>query len=153
MTLVDANVLLHAYNASSSHHSAARQWLERAFAGPEPVCLAWATILAFLRIGTNPRAFPEPYSLEEATALVSEWLSVPSLRVLDPGERHWEILRSLLPAAQARGPLVMDAHLAALAIEHGAILCSTDRDFTRFPGLRWRNPIEAHGVSASHAVS
>lgn len=142
MILVDANLLLYAYNATSPLHAAARRWIESAFGGPRPVRLAWVTVLAFLRIGTNPRAFPNPLALDEATGIVSEWLSLPAVDVLDPTERHWPMLAELLPIAQARGPLVMDAHLAALAIEHGATLCSTDRDFSRFPNLVWENPLD-----------
>jgi toxin-antitoxin system PIN domain toxin len=140
--LIDANLLLYAYNSSSNHHEVARRWLEEVFFGPEPVRLAWATILAFLRIGTNPRAFPYPFTPAEAVGIVSEWLERPGVLVLDPEERHWRILGNLLTSAQARGALVADAHLAALAIEHGAILCTSDRDFSRFPGLQIFNPLE-----------
>jgi hypothetical protein len=140
--LLDANVLLYAYNARDRKQEVARLWLERALAGREEVRLAWVTILAFLRIGTNPRVFEQPLSIEEAVACVAEWLAQPAVAVIEPGERHWHILSELLPAAQAKANLVMDAHLAALAIEHGATLCSTDRDFTRFPGLRFRDPLE-----------
>ncbi len=142
MILIDANILLDAYNSSSKRHERARRWLEGIFSGREPARLAWATILAFLRIGTNPRAFPYPFSMAEAVAIVSEWLDRSSAEVLEPGERHWTLLSGLLQEGQARGPLVTDAHLAALAIEHGATLCSSDRDFARFPGLRVLNPFE-----------
>ena len=142
MILIDANLLLYAYNSSSSHYEAARKWLEKVFLGPEPVGLAWATILAFLRIGTNPRAFPYPFTPEEAAGIVSEWLGRAGVLVLVPEEKHWEILSNLMTPAQVRGALVADAHLAALAIEHGAILCTSDRDFTRFPGLETFNPFE-----------
>lgn len=143
MTLIDANLLLYAYNSSSEHHHRARGWLEEVLSKPEPVRLAWVSILAFLRIGTNSRAFESPLSTAEAISIVSEWLAQPALAILDPGERHWTILKDLLPQAQARGPLVMDAHLAALALEHGAILCTSDRDFARFPGLQMVNPLDA----------
>lgn len=142
MILVDANLLLYAYNASCDHHAPARRWWEEVMSGSDPVALAWVTILAFLRIATNPRAFPQPLAPEEAVAIVSEWLERPMVVVLHPGERHWQLLSQLLTTAQARGPLAMDAHLAALAMEHGATLCTTDRDFTRFSGLRIRNPLE-----------
>ncbi len=143
MILIDANLLLYAYDASSGSHRRAHAWLEGVLSGPEPFGLAWATILGFLRISTHPRVFASPLSIAEAVSIVSEWLAHPGVRVLDPGERHWAILSELLPASQARGPLVMDAHLAALAIEHGAVLCTTDQDFTRFRGLRRLNPLEA----------
>lgn len=142
MTLVDANILLHAYNSSSSQHAAARRWLEGALSGPGQVRIAWVTVLAFLRISTNPRAYPAPFLPGEASDIVSEWLRQPNVATLDPGDRHWEILRGLMTFGQTRGPLIMDAHLAALAIEHGAILATTDKDFARFPELRWTNPLD-----------
>lgn len=145
MKLIDANLLLYAYDASSPFHSQARPWLEELFSDLEPVWLPWASIHAFLRIGTNPRILENPFSVEEATTIVGEWLEQPTVQVLEPGPRYWPILSELLPAAQARGNLVMDAHLAALAIEHGATLLSTDRDFTRFAGLRWQNPLKQAG--------
>lgn len=141
MILVDANLLLYAYNPSDPNHGRAREWVERTFSGAEPVRLAWVTILAFIRIGTNPRAFPNPLSIADAVSTVGEWLAQHAVDVLQPTERHWEILSELLPKAQARADLVTDAHLAALAIEHGAALCSTDRDFARFPKLRFENPL------------
>lgn len=142
MILVDANLLLYAHDKESAHHSRSRSWLEGTLAGPEPVRLAWMVVLAFLRIVTDPRALRRPMSIAEAVSVVGEWLEHPNFGLLHPTDRHWAILSDLLPAAQARGPLVMDAHLAALAIEHGATLCSTDRDFTRFPRLRFSNPLE-----------
>jgi toxin-antitoxin system PIN domain toxin len=141
MILVDVNVLLYAYDARAESHAEARQWLERAFAEQQPLRLAWVTILAFLRIGTHPRAQGNPFSMSEAVANVNEWLAYPSVAILNPGERHWSILTKLMSDAQVRGPLVTDAHLAALAIEHGAQLCTADRDFARFPGLRLINPL------------
>ena len=111
--------------------------------GAEPVGLAWIVLLAFIRIGTNPAALSRALSLEEATGIVADLLERPTAALVHPGEQHWVLFRRLLMDAQARGDLVTDAHLAALAIEHGATLCTTDRDFARFPGLRWRNPLEA----------
>jgi toxin-antitoxin system PIN domain toxin len=111
------------------------------FSGGESVGLPWASLLAFVRIGTNLRAFPTPLTITEAVEIVGEWLAQPVVHPVGPGDRHWSILAELLPRAQAKGPLVTDAHLAALAIEYGALLCSTDGDFSRFPGLRWHNPI------------
>jgi uncharacterized protein len=141
MILVDANLLLYAYNPSDPAHPGARTWLEATFSGAEPVGLPWATLLAFLRIATNPRAFPNPLTIAEGVEIVGQWLDLPAVQVLEPTERHWQVLAELLPRSQARGPLVADAHLAALAIEHGALLCSTDRDFSRFAGIRWQNPL------------
>lgn len=141
MILIDASVLLYAYDSSSPRHEAARGWLEDTFSQPEPVGLSWPAIVAFLRITTNSRAMDHPFSLDQACAAVSLWLERPSVTILVPGERHPEILRKLIIEGQAFGPLVMDADLAALAIEHGATLCTTDKDFTRFPGLRTLNPL------------
>ncbi len=142
MILIDANLLLYAYDSSSEYHKNAKDWFQEVLSQPEPVRLAWMTILAFLRIATNPRAFTRPLSINEALAVVSDWLSIPSVRILNPTERHLEIMNTLLPAAQVSGPLVMDGHLAALAIEHGATLYTNDKDFARFSGVRLRNPLQ-----------
>lgn len=142
MILVDANLLLYAYDSGSAHHNGARGWLESALSKPQPVGLAWTAILAFLRIGTDRRLRQQAPSMGEAASIVSSWLDRPNVTLLNPGERHWEILRGLAIKGQVQGRLVMDAHLAALAIEHGAELATTDRDFTRFPGLRILNPLE-----------
>jgi len=139
--LIDANLLLYAYDSSSTNHESARRWLEGVFAGYAPVRMAWTTVLAFLRISTNTRLQRQVFTLPEAISIVEEWLAEPNFSLLAPGDRHWRILASLLPEAQARGPLVMDADLAALAIEHGATLYTNDRDFSRFPGLKYVNPI------------
>jgi toxin-antitoxin system PIN domain toxin len=139
--LIDANLLLYAYHSRSDHHERSRSWLEDALSGRAPVRLAWWTIFAFLRIGTSPRIFEHPLRMTEAAAIVSSWLSVETVALLEPGERYWEIFTGLLRAAQVTGPLVTDAALAALAIEHGATLCTTDRDFSRFPALRTVNPL------------
>jgi len=143
MILIDANLLLYAYGAASEHHAKARPWLEFVLSRAEPVGLAWVTILAFLRIGTDSRLQGRPLLMREAISIVNEWLSRPNVAVLEPGERHWSILSRLLPESQARGPLVMDAHLAALAIEHGATVATNDRDFTRFPGLGLEYPLDS----------
>jgi toxin-antitoxin system PIN domain toxin len=143
--LVDANLLLYAYHERAEQHEASRTWLEAALSGPELVRFAWLTLWAFLRIGTNPRVFERPLSTSEAEAVVSSWLAQPAAGLLEPGERHWEILRGLMREGQAAGPLLMDAVIAAIALEHGATLCTTDRDFSRFAGLKWTNPIAARG--------
>ena len=141
MILIDANLLIYAYNSGSREHDRARPWLEGVLSRPEPVGLAWLTILAFIRITTTHRLLARPFSLEEVISVVDEWLGLPQVALLDPGPRHWEILRGLVASAQARGSLAMDAELAALSIEHGATLCTTDRDFSRFEGLRFVNPL------------
>ena len=143
MMLVDANVLLYAYQPRAIHHDRCRLWMEEAFSGDEPVCIAWVTVLAFLRIATHPRVFEAPLTTSEAVEIVSSWLGRDAVSVLEAGERCWEILRALVVDAQASGPLVMDAFLAALAIENGATLVTTDRDFARFPKLRRVDPTAA----------
>jgi hypothetical protein len=139
--LVDANLLLYAYHPRAEQHEPSRAWLEAALSGPELVRFAWLTLWAFLRIGTNPRVFERPLSMSEAEAVVSSWLAQPTAGILEPGERYWDILRGLVREGQTSGPLVMDAAVAAIALEHGATLCTTDRDFSRFPGLKWTNPL------------
>jgi toxin-antitoxin system PIN domain toxin len=142
MILVDANLLLYAYDAASVHHAPARRWLETTLSAVEPVGLAWVALLAFLRVGTNPRLRREAPTVEEAAAIVADWLERPMVTLVNPGERHWEILHEMMIKGQARGLLVTDAHLAALAIEHGATLATCDRDFARFPGLKFFNPLD-----------
>lgn len=141
MILIDANLLLYAYHPRDERHAAATRWLESVLSGVEPVRFAWLSLWAFLRIATNPRVFDRPLLPSEADKAVSSWLARRVTGILEPDERYWEILRSLLHGDQVKGPLVMDAALAALAIEHGATLHSTDGDFSRFAGLRWRNPL------------
>lgn len=143
MILVDANLLLYAYHPKAEQHEKSRAWLEAVLSGPDLVRFAWLTLWAFLRIATSPRVFDRPLSASEAEAVISSWLAQPVAGILEPGERHWDILRGLVRDSQATGPLVMDAALAALALEHGATLCTTDRDFSRFSGLKWTNPLTA----------
>ncbi len=141
MTIIDANVLIYACNVAAPRHRPARKWLESAFSSAEPIRLAWATIHAFLRIVTHPRILPRPFSNQSALSLVEEWLAQPSVAPIEPGTRYWSIFREVVRIGQVRGDLMMDAHLAALAIENGAVLCTTDKDFTRFEGLRLLNPL------------
>ncbi|MBI5481463.1 MAG: type II toxin-antitoxin system VapC family toxin [Deltaproteobacteria bacterium] len=141
MILLDANVLLYAYDETSPHHERARVWLERTLAAPAPVGLPWATVLAFLRISTNARALQRPLTLEAAIGIVDSWFEQPCVTLVAPGPQHYRILCDLLRNAQAKGPLVTDAHLAALALEHGAAVATSDRDFSRFSGLRVVNPL------------
>jgi toxin-antitoxin system PIN domain toxin len=141
--LVDANVVLYAYHPRAAQHEACRHWMEMTFSDLTPVGLPWLTIWAFLRISTNPRAFEQPLGIKEAEDIVSSWLDVPVVRVVEPGERYWEILSKLLVEAQVSGPLVTDAALAALALEHGASVCTTDRDFLRFSEVKATDPTRA----------
>lgn len=140
MDLVDANVLLYAVDASSSHHGPAAEWLDAALGGRRPVALPWLSLLAFVRISTNPRASRTPLAVEDAADQVRRWLAAPAALVVEPTDRHAEILLGLLLEAGTGGNLVSDAHLAALAVEHGATVVSYDRDFARFPGVRHRVP-------------
>jgi len=141
----DANVLLHAVNRSAPEHKNAHAWLEKALGGSEPVGFTWIVLLAFLRLSTRRGLFPAPLTTETATGYVEEWLGQPTARVLHPTARHLDVLRGLLLAAGTAGNLTTDAHLAAVALEHGAELWSYDRDFARFEGLRWHRPEPAAG--------
>jgi toxin-antitoxin system PIN domain toxin len=141
--LIDANVLLYAYDPRSKHHERCRSWLETMLSGEEAVRIAWVTLLAFLRISTNPRVYEAPLTGAEAVAIVSSWIERDTFTVLEAGEQCFDILRRLLEEAQATGPLVTDAFLAALALENGATLVTTDRDFARFPKLRLADPTAA----------
>jgi toxin-antitoxin system PIN domain toxin len=142
MKLLDANVLLYAYNSDSPHHEICRVWLEQAFNGTEPVALPWQTALAFVRIATNSRVSSRPLTCEQACSIVDRWLEHPNITLVGPTEQYWSVLRELLIEAQISGPLVTDAALAALAVEQGATLCSTDRDFRRFRGLKVIDPLQ-----------
>jgi toxin-antitoxin system PIN domain toxin len=141
MILIDANLLLFAYNTRAAEHDASRTWLEATLSGSTLVRFAWVTLWAFLRISTNPRVFERPLTMQEAEDIVSSWLEQPVAGVVEPSERHWDIFRTLTREGRTRGPLVMDAVLASLALEHGATLYTTDRDFARFPGLPWIDPL------------
>lgn len=141
MILVDANLLLYAYHPKAEQHEKSRGWLEAVLSGTDVVGFASLTLWAFVRISTNPRVFDNPLSASEAADAVSSWLDQPVSTILQPGGRHWDILRAVARDGQAVGPLFMDAVLAAIAMEHGATLCTTDRDFARFPGLKWTNPL------------
>jgi toxin-antitoxin system PIN domain toxin len=139
--LVDANLLLYAVDERSPHHPDAKAWLERQLSGSETCAFAWAVLLAFVRLATNPRVFAAPLTAEEALDLVDSWLERPNATVVHPTDRHSGLLRELLLSLGTAGNLTSDAHLAALSIEHGAELCSIDRDFARFPRVRWVNPV------------
>ena len=142
MKLLDANVLLYAYDARSAQHEACREWLTEVLNDDEPVGLPWQTLLAFVRIATNPRAVQTPIPVSQACAIVDTWLERPQVVIVEPGDRYWDILREQLAQAKVTGPLVTDASLAALALEQGATLCSTDRDFLRFPALKQFDPTQ-----------
>jgi toxin-antitoxin system PIN domain toxin len=143
MTILDANIVIYAYNQDAPHHRPIAKWLEDLFEGPDLVGLPWVTIWAFLRISTNVRAWPNPISVADAFAVVDALLGRPNATILHPGPRHRELLQTLVQEGNASGSLLTDAALAALAIENGAALASTDRDFSRFRNLRWIDPLAA----------
>jgi toxin-antitoxin system PIN domain toxin len=141
LILVDANILLYAEDSLSPLHQQARVWWDNQLSEGGPTCLCWPVLSAFIRIGTNPRVFEHPLSLEQALARVQSWLDQPGTRVIRPTEQHWAIFQLMLRDGQAVANLVTDAHLAALAVEHGCDLASADSDFARFPKLKWINPL------------
>jgi toxin-antitoxin system PIN domain toxin len=143
LILVDTNLLLYAENSVSEHHETARTWWDEQLSGSEPVAVCWPVLTAFVRIGTNPRLHAHPLTLSEAIERVQSWLEQPSFRVIQPTEQHWQIFQRMLRAGTAVANLVSDAHLAALAVEHNCTLCTTDKDFSRFRGLKWKNPISS----------
>lgn len=140
MQLVDANVLLHAVNERAREHVAARDWLQSALYGTEPVAFAWIVTLAFVRLSTHPAVFARPLTPGQATDLVERWLSSAAAIPIEPTRRHLSLMRGLLQGAGTAGNLVNDAHLATLALEHGATVVSFDRDFARFEGVSLRRP-------------
>ncbi len=141
MILVDANVLIYAIDRDSPAHPQARRWLDDAFSGAETIGLPWAVLLAFLRLVTSSRVMREPLEVETALEVLEEWLELPPVRVVEATAAHWGVLKALLRDLGAGGNLTNDAHLAALAIQHGARICSADRDFLRFPGVELINPL------------
>lgn len=141
MTLVDANLLIYAHVTSLPQHPQARRWLDDQLNGAPRVGLPWPSLLAFVRVSTNPRAFPKPLALAAAWRQVESWLDLDSVWIPSPTPHHRAVLSDLLAQVPLSADLVTDAHLAALAIEHGLTLCSADSDFARFPGLTWRNPL------------
>lgn len=140
MILVDVNLLVYAATPEAAHHGPARKWLEARLTGHERVGLPWPTLLGYLRLVTHHRIAARPASMQRAWATVQQWLAAPNVWIPEPTPTHADVLQSLMPAV-TRSEHVTDAHLAALAIEHGLTLCSADRGFARFEGLRWENPI------------
>ena len=141
MILVDANLLVYAHVSSTVPHAKARHWLDGRLNGTSQVALPWPSLLAFVRLVSNPRVFARPLTVAQAWTQVESWLAVPIVWIPQPTDRHKEVLARLVANETFRSNLVADAHLAALAIEHGLTLCSADGDFARFAGLRWENPL------------
>lgn len=141
MIIVDVNLLVYAVNTLSTNHRAAKNWWEDVLSRGEMIGLPLQVILGFIRLTTRPGIGMNPVPIGEAFDTVEDWLKIPTVSLVEPGERHLLILRTLLMQARTAGNLTSDAHLAALAIEHHAELCSADRDFARFRGLRWRDPL------------
>jgi hypothetical protein len=144
--VVDLNVLLYAVNRDATHHEVALAWWESNLSSDESVGLPWVVLLGFLRIATNPRIFPRPLDPAEAMGRIDAWLACDTTCVVTENDEHWPTLRRLLAASGTAGNLTTDAHLAALALSHGAVLASFDADFGRFEGLRWENPATAPGL-------
>ena len=141
MIVIDANLLIYSYDRDSAPHKKSRFWLEEVLSGVEAVGLPWQSVSAFLRVITNRRLSGMRVSLQQAVQVVDEWLQQPNVQILVPADEHWSVLRQMILEGQASGPLVSDAEIAAITIEHGAVLHTADRDFARFPGLRWKNPL------------
>jgi uncharacterized protein len=139
--VVDLNLLIYAINEDALQHGRARRWWESVLTRGEAVGLAWTVVLGFLRLITNHKVLPRPLAPEQAMAVVDDWFAQPSIRPVEPTERHWATLKEILEPLGTAGNLTSDAHLASIAIEHGARLFSTDNDFARFAGLRWVNPL------------
>ena len=140
MQVVDANVLLYAVNERSEQHLVAKGWLDQALSGRETVGFSWIALLAFIRRATHPAVFPNPLSIEDAATIVRSWLAQPTAVVVEPTGRHVDMLEGLLSGPGTAGNLVNDAHLAAIAMGHGADIVSFDADFARFDGIRWIEP-------------
>jgi toxin-antitoxin system PIN domain toxin len=139
--LLDVNLLLYAVDEASPRYAPAHAWAQETLSGSETVALTWTTLIGFVRLSTRANLFERPLEPAEALDLVDGWLAQPCTTVVHPTERHSAVLRDLLAPVGTAGNLTTDAHLAALAIEHGALLCSCDADFSRFPGLRWIDPL------------
>lgn len=142
MILPDVNLLVHAYNQDSPRHAAARRWFEDLLSSTVSVGMAWVAMLGFVRIATHPKILARPLPVATAVGHARSWLEQPAVVVIHPGDRHADILFDFLEQLGSAGNLTTDAHLAALAVEQQCELHSSDADFARFPGLRWRNPLD-----------
>lgn len=142
MILIDVNILVYAHSETSPRHAEAKEWLDTQLSGTTPVGLPWPSLLGFMRLKTNPRIFERPDTAQVAFSQVRAWLASPVAWIPQATPRHADVFGDILAAVDGvHTNLIPDAHLAALAIEHGLQLCSTDGDFARFPKLRWLNPL------------
>jgi toxin-antitoxin system PIN domain toxin len=141
LILIDANILVYSHVRAFAQHGAARDWLDQQLNGPTRVGLPWVSLVAFMRLVTNPRVFERPESMIDAWRQVRDWLACETVWTPEPTERHVQVMDELLALPGVHGNLVPDAHLAALALDHGLTLCSSDGDFSRFPKLRYLNPL------------
>lgn len=142
MIFPDINILVYAHDESSKDHAAARQWWEDQLNGSHLISLSWVVVLGFIRLLTNPRIFNNPYAPQEILVVVGSWMDQPHVRMVHPPHTHFQCLAGLIEHIGTAGNLTTDAHLAAIAIERGLELQTTDADFTRFPGLKWKNPLQ-----------
>jgi len=138
----DVNLLIYAYNSTSPFYVDSRKWMDGLLSSPEPVGIPVYCIHGFLRFMTNARIAPKPISFAQAAEIVNSWVELPQVQILCPGERHWGILQRLSEQVRLSGAQITDAAIASIAIEYGAVVYTNDRDFARFPGLRWVNPLE-----------
>ena len=141
MIVVDANLLIYAYDTAALHNGKARAWIEEAFSSVEPVGIPWQSVAAFLRVMTNLKLHGRQYTADEAADIIEDWVARPNVRILSAADDHWRQFRRMIVDGRATGPLVSNAEIAALTIEYGGVLHTANRDFARFPGLRWKNPL------------
>ena len=141
MILIDTNILIYAINRDSPMHELALTWLNKQLSAGTRIGLPWLVITAFVRLTTNHRVFPNPLAAEDAIRTVDEWLAIPHVSTLNPGDGHWQTLSRLLLRVGTAGNLTTDAHLAAIAIDNACVICSADSDFKRFQGVQHFNPI------------
>lgn len=142
MIVPDVNLLIHAYNMQFPQHPRAKAWWEARLTGPEGVALPWVVVLGFLRLMTNRHVFENPFTPEEVLTMIEEWLDLSHFTLIEPGANHFQRLKRMVQATGTAGHLTTDAHIAAVAVDRGLVLHSCDADFSRFPGLKWVNPLQ-----------
>lgn len=141
MNLIDVNLLVYAVNSTASQHHPVKKWLEEMTSSGAPIVFPWVTIIGFLRVATNAKALPNPLTTNQALSSLQQWLGRDHVHIVEPGPWHWQILSEMIARFNLVGNSLTDAHLAAMAIEHGWTLYSADRGFARYPNLKWVNPI------------